>query len=295
MRNPNGYGSVVKLAGNRRNPYAVRKTSGWNEKGYPIYTAIGYYPTREAGMIALARYNNDPWDLDKEKTTFEELYKLWKEKKAPKLGTSNRGSLESAYKHCSALYKMKYKSIKAFHMQECVDGCGLSYSSQGAIKNLFNHLDRFALELDIINRRYSDLVTSAPIPETSKIPFTEEELRSIWDISETPWADSVLTLHYTGFRISELLDLRTADVDLENGTMKGGGKTRAGKGRIVPIHSLVLPLIQKRVNDGGDYLFGENGKKVSNGTYYKHWNEIMETIGAKHTPHECRHTFRSRP
>lgn len=41
MKNPNGYGTVVKLSGNRRKPYAVRKTLGFNEKGYPIYKSIG--------------------------------------------------------------------------------------------------------------------------------------------------------------------------------------------------------------------------------------------------------------
>lgn len=51
MKNPNGFGTVVKLSGNRRNPYAVRKTAGRNEKGYPIYINIGYAPTREQGLI----------------------------------------------------------------------------------------------------------------------------------------------------------------------------------------------------------------------------------------------------
>ena len=46
MKNPNGYGSVVKLSGNRRKPYCARKTSGWNDKGYPIYSVIGYYANR---------------------------------------------------------------------------------------------------------------------------------------------------------------------------------------------------------------------------------------------------------
>ena len=55
MKNPNGYGTVVKLSGNRRKPYAVRKTIGFNKKGYPIYQTIGYKETRETGMEMLAR------------------------------------------------------------------------------------------------------------------------------------------------------------------------------------------------------------------------------------------------
>lgn len=294
MKHPNGYGTVAKLSGNRRNPYVVRKTKGWDDRGYPIYETIGYCPTREAGLILLAQYNNDPWDVDKEKTTFEELFKLWEEKKMPKLGKSNQLSLKSAYKHCSKLFKMKYKAIRAYNMQECVDNCGKGYSTQAAIKNLFGHLDDFALELDVIKTRYSELVTSAPIPETSKTPFTDEEITALWNISGEPWVDSVLTFLYTGFRISELLDIQTANVDLEIGTIKGGTKTKAGKDRIVPIHSLILPFITARVNQGGEYLFMHNGKKLSSSQYYIFWNEVMKKINADHTPHECRHTFRSR-
>ena len=96
MRNPNGYGTVAKLSGQRRRPYIVKKTIGWNDKGYPIYDIIGYAETREAGNIMLAEYNRDPWDVDRAKITLQQLFDLWKEKKAPKLGESNRSSLCSA-------------------------------------------------------------------------------------------------------------------------------------------------------------------------------------------------------
>lgn len=294
MRHPNGYGTVAKLSGNRRNPFVVRKTQGWNAKGHPVYTVIGYYPTREAGLIALAQYNKDPWDIDREKTTLAELFRLWSEKKAPKLGACNRQSLKGAFNHCASLSGMKYKEIKAFHMQDVIDGCGYGYSTQGAIKNLFGHLDRFALELDIINRCYSDLITSAPVPETSKQPFTDEEVDRLWQIQDDEWVDSVLVFLYTGFRISELLDLRTANVDMDAGTIKGGTKTRAGKDRLVPIHSLIAPFIRKRFSIGGEYLFNRGGKKMHNIQYYAIWNAIMDKVGMSHTPHDCRHTFRSR-
>jgi len=294
LKNPNGYGSVVKLSGNRRNPFAVRKTRGWNDKGHPVYETVGYYPTREAGMIALAQYNNDPWDVDREKTTFEELFQLWEEKKSQKLGQSNRQSLKSAYKHCSKLFKMKYKAVRAYNMQECIDGCGHGYSTQGAIKNLFGHLDRFALELDIINRCYSDLVTSESIPETTKTPFTDDEVNALWNIAGEEWVDSVLLFLYTGFRISELLDLRTANVDLAAGIIRGGTKTKAGKDRVVPIHSRLAEIVRVRILEGREYLFTYNGKKCATSQYYALWGAIMERTGMNHTPHECRHTFRSR-
>ena len=75
MRNPNGYGTVVKLSGNRRRPYAVRKTAGFNEKGYPVYKNIGYAETKAEGLMILAEYNRNPYDIDLHKITVEEVYK----------------------------------------------------------------------------------------------------------------------------------------------------------------------------------------------------------------------------
>lgn len=108
MRLPNGYGTVAKLSGKRRRPYIVKKTLGFNEKGYPIIEIVGYTATREEGLELLAQYNRDPWDVDRAKVTLQELFDLWKEKKAPKLGESNRASFCSAFKHCSALVNKSY-------------------------------------------------------------------------------------------------------------------------------------------------------------------------------------------
>ena len=71
MKNPNGYGSVVKLKGKRRNPYVVRKTTGWNEKGHPVYFVVGYYSTRKEGLIALADFNKAPRNMVAERVTLK--------------------------------------------------------------------------------------------------------------------------------------------------------------------------------------------------------------------------------
>ncbi len=294
MRNPNGYGTVAKLSGNRRRPFIVKKTVGWKDNGQPIFDIIGYTETREEGNMLLAEYNRDPWDVDRAKITLKELFDLWKEKKAPKLGASNRSSLYSAFNHCSKLLNHPYKTIKAYQMQDTIDGCGKGYSTQAAIKNLWGHLDRFALELDVISRCYSELLTSDPVPPTQKEPFTDDEVKKVWEHQAEEWVDSVLVFLYSGWRISELLALKKTDVDLQAGVMKGGTKTKAGKGRVVPIHPKIRPFIERRMDEPGTYLFGYNGKQCSQSQYRLFWSDFMKAWEMDHTPHECRHTFRSR-
>ena len=200
----------------------------------------------------------------------------------------------SAYKYCKPLERKPYKNIKAFQMQETIDTCGKSYSTQAAIKNLWNHLDRFALELDIISKRYSELLTSDPIPPTSRLPFTNDEIKTVWEHQSDPWVDTVLILLYSGWRISEFLNLKPEDIDLKEGTMKGGTKTKAGKNRIVPIHPKIRPLIERRLAEGGPRLISYNGKICNQTQYRIFWADIMKALKLNHTPHECRHTFETK-
>ncbi|MBQ7974569.1 MAG: tyrosine-type recombinase/integrase [Clostridia bacterium] len=289
MKNPNGYGTVTKLSGNRRKPYIVKEGISGRQK------PIGYASTREEGLILLAQYNNNPWDIDMGKITLQELYELWRVKRWDKLGIANKSALQSAYKHCKMLYKVRYKQIKSYHMQECIDTCGCGYSTQGAIKNLFGHLDRFAMELDIISKRCSDLLTSEPIPETTKTVFTDEEVFLLWQNKDYEWIDSILFFLYTGLRISEMVCLQTENINFDNWTITGGTKTAAGKNRIIPIHSKIRYIVTKRAEQSkSGYVFEYKGKKLSHTQYRLIWSSLMNYLKMEHTPHECRHTFRSR-
>ena len=48
------------------------------------------------------------------------------------------------------------------------------------------------------------------------------------------------------------------------------------------------------MESGQVYLFELDNKKLSSYLYYKIWDELMNKFEMDHTPHECRHTFRSR-
>lgn len=289
MKNPNGYGTVTKLSGKRRRPFIVKE--GHSGKQRPI----GYAATREEGMILLAQYNRQPWNLETEKMTFRELYELWLEKRAVKLNEAARLALRSAYQHCTVLDKRQYKNIRTWQMQECIDSCGLGYSSQGAIKNLFRHLDRFAMELDLIDHSRASLLTSDPIPQTSRTVFSEEEIKVLRAHTDLPFADCALFLLYSGFRISEMLALCRTDIDLTEDTMTGGIKTAAGRNRIVPIHPRIREIVTRRLAESvSGRLFEYHGKPLSKTQLRRMWDKLMTDCGMHHTPHECRHTFRSR-
>ena len=85
MRLPNSFGSVYKLSGKRRKPWAARKTVGWKTiedtmQCHPVYAFIGYYATRAEALQALTAYNENPYDLKADTITFKEVYDKWSDK-----------------------------------------------------------------------------------------------------------------------------------------------------------------------------------------------------------------------
>lgn len=292
-RNPNGYGCVTKLSGNRSRPWCVKVTI-YDEEGRAKQVPVGYAETEEQGNILLAQYNNNPWNIEREKVTLAVLYQRWSNIKLPKLGRSLQYSLKSAFKHCSKYYGVKYRSLRAYQMQECIDNCGCGYSTQGAIKNLWGHLDRFAFECDIIDKMYSQIITAPPIPDTNRTPFTDAQIDALWEIKDEPWVDTVLIYIYTGFRLTELLGMKTEQVNMKDKYFQGGIKSASGKDRIVPIHPRIEPFVKALVGQGNTYLLSYHGRKVPQSKYYEFWGSVMQRIDADKTPHEARHTFETR-
>lgn len=289
-RNPNGYGCVTKLSGNRSRPWIIKVTM-YDTEGRAKQVPIDYAETEEQGNIILAQYNHNPWNIDRNKVTLVDVFQRWSKIKMPKLSVPLQSSLKSAFKHCSRYYGMKYRYIKSYHMQCCIDECGLSYSTQSAIKNLWGHLDRFAFEYDIIEKMYSTVITAPPVPETKREPFSDRQIAALWDIQDEPWVNTVLIYLYTGFRLQELLNMKTADINMKELYFRGGSKSSSGKNRIVPIHPRILPFVKELIEQDDEYFLSYQGDKISQGNYYKFWNEVMQKIGADKTPHEARHTF----
>lgn len=110
-----------------------------------------------------------------------------------------------------------------------------SASTMTKIRALSSILSEYAMSLDIIPHSYA---TKIIVPKREKgevLTFTPEEINKLTQ-SGTSMAESILILIYTGMRISEMLSLKTSDIDIASGIIVGGCKTDAGRNRTIPIH-----------------------------------------------------------
>lgn len=308
---PNGYGTIYKMSGRRSKPYRAMKTDKWiidpvTGKSKQIRSTIGYYQSREDAMIALANYNENPYDIKADSITFSEVYEKWSENYFPTLtNPSSVRTVTAAYAYCNDLYDMRMKDIKVSHLEGTILNAQVGDSTKSRIKSLFNMMYKYAVAHDIVEKDYASVMfaNGNPIKRSRAkevIPFSQEEIFLLWDnLDNIAFADMILIGIYSGWRPQELAILKVADIDLEAGTMLGGLKTDAGKNRIVPIHPLIRPLIENRMKEAtamqSEFLFndanGQQGTYMTYDKYRKRFEKVMKYLKLTHRPHETRHTF----
>ena len=93
--------------------------------------------------------------------------------------------------------------------------------------------------------------------------------------------------------LTELLQIKTADINLQEKFMRSGIKTAASKNRIIPIADKIFPFISELYNTESEYLVTENGKSITYQNFrQRHWNKnkILKSLPTEHLPHDGRHT-----
>ena len=323
-RLPNGYGQISEIKNrNLRNPFRAMVTVGKTQSGKPICKPLkpeSYSATYNDAYAALVEYNKNPYDLG-DAITVRELYEKWSEEyfKTLKAEGSIR-SVESTWRYCSAVYDMRVMDVRARHVKGCMDeGTALirgverhpSASMKNQIKSLFNLMLDYALEYELVDRNYArtfnlteDTIKEIHTVKKEHIPFTDEEISALWDhVEDKNFVDAMLIQCYSGWRPQELGLIELANVDLENGTFKGGMKTEAGTDRVIPIHSKIRRLVEHRYEQaqrlGSPYLFnctdGRTGKPVPM-TYQRYQcgfamvrDELK--LNPEHRPHDGRKHF----
>jgi integrase/recombinase XerD len=129
--------------------------------------------------------------------------------------------------------------------------------------------------------------------------LSEEEMENLIllpDDSKTGIRDRTIleVLYATGIRVSELINLKKTDVNLEAGFIVTMGKR--SKERIVPLNKHSIECISeyiKKVNPKGKYLFpNTKGEKLSRQAIWKIIKRYARFLGKERvSPHTIRHTF----
>lgn len=324
MKRANGTGCVTRLSGNRRNPWFAKAPATYDkETGKVIIKILSddkgnkYFPDRTIPDLLLANYNKEKGNIniDKSDYTFSQVFEEYKNKYFPtkkeiefekrnhqkakgKLGKSVSSNLLSAYNKCSVLYNRAYKSLRKRDFEDIIFntvGCGTVIYS---LSNLFNKLDNYAMEHDIILKGYANLIKITEdlyLPtQNGGTPYSYQEIDILWNYTGQLVADITLATIYTGCRIEELLFTKNEDVFLKDGYFIAGLKTNAGKRRIIPIHHELSSIFNKYYSFKNEFLFTIDKDKIDyDKQFLPMYNKFMEDLNMKHKTHDGRKTLES--
>jgi len=224
--------------------------------------------------------------------TLRQLFNEWLPIHSQSISDSAVKSYHIAFKHISNISDMPITNIHFQHLQNVINSMhakGLSYSSCKKVRTLLNQLFNYAIIKDCAITNYTLHLNLGPnVPTIQRKVFTRQQINKLWEV-DTSYSHMILILLYTGLRIGELLNLRKKDIHRRSSYLVvRRAKTKAGEGRIIPIHHRIMPLIEQVYTSTGVYLF-----TISYTTFHKNFKDIMKQLNCKHTIHDTRHTFAS--
>ena len=244
MRRANGDGTIIKLSGNRRKPYAIRRIVGWREDGGRIIKYQGYYRTRREAEQALAAYNADPYYISKR--TLKDIIDEWYEQKD--VSESTLKNYRVCIKHLEPLHDMKIRDIDRPTLQKFYNELDVSPNTLKLVIQVLNMVFDYAVKLGILPSTALNLnqTINVPLKEQKKVQkkreaISRDDIDMLWQHTDNKYVKMILVYIYTGLRFSEMRDLLPENWH-ENYIEITQSKTKAGI-RIVPICDKIRPLL----------------------------------------------------
>lgn len=300
MRRANGTGSVYKRRDvKRRKPWVAVVNLGFTDKGKRKKKILGSFTTAKEAQLALEKWNGNP--INPSTITVGEIWEaccLARKRNNKPLPLINRSAWNA---HVSKLKDYPIDTIKTIHLQKILDTSGLSGGSMPSLVTVMREIFDYAIGNDLATKDYTNFLKlpSAQKSHKHKV-MSDDTLRYLWENVLNDGVKFVLIQVYTGMRAGELAKMKRKDVDLPHRMMVGGGKTKAGTNRRIPIAKCITPLVRHFLDisilNKCEYLIlpdAERGlpclhdRVTPTGLYER----VFLNAPSEHLSHDARHTF----
>ena len=324
---PNGYGTIRKLSGNRRNPYSVHPpVTEFTVDGKPVMKkALCYVSDWYVGFAVLTAYKAGTYKpgMEKELEIMRAMeeddlhvftkriladYTIATRPEATKQGTLTFAELYQQY------YDWKYNGKRKYAEQS-------KYANKAAFKNCKSihnmRIDEITYDqmqelVDLCDLKFSSVSNMVSLMKqmykyalakfmVDKDPTLLLKVRIANDCEhgvpfsetdiETLWKhendDVAQVLLILCYSGFRIMELQAITVNLHDMYFHGGLKNRTSKERFVPIHSAIQHLVKYRLEHYNALL------PMTYTTFRKKLDDYLPSLGIneKHTSHDCRHTF----
>ena len=226
------------------------------------------------------------------KKTFAEMYNEWYIHKYEREGHKDYSkativSTANAFSHCKPLHDRPFEEITYLELQDLIDKINMKGSSKTNVRKMLTQLWDYAIATHQVTLNVSKGIKINDTSMEHGQPFSLQDILNLWEVRYTNETAAILLIMiFSGFRITEYMEME--EINLEEGYFKGGIKTEAGRGRIVPIHSAIRDLVEIQMAKHGKLI------PFSSSTLKNRMHDICNVthiVEDEHTLHDTRHTF----
>ena len=130
---------------------------------------------------------------------------------------------------------------------------------------------------------------SIKVPKTLPKPISLEHIQEALRHANFEERFIIVMIYTLGLRISELANIKLADISKEWIRIRGKGNKQRDVPLLQPTREFLKAFIMQK--QPKEYLFEKNGEKLSQNSLRYLINKTFSKIGLKVTPHQLRHSF----
>lgn len=179
MKLPNGFGSITHLSGNRRRPWAVRKTINSHQK------YLAYFTSYDDALAYLADYNKNLVVYALSRMTFADVYRLDMQERHRRIAPITAKNYDISFAKCKALIDKPLRDITVADLQAVIkriSDSGVGYATQKRVRQVMHNVYKYAVKYQVLPQsgdmsRFVDV--DKPQRKYKKLPFITRQLNVI--------------------------------------------------------------------------------------------------------------------
>lgn len=248
----------------------------------------GGFKTKREALIFAANPTPDA----KKVPTLRRYWNVWESAELPRMSESKQTAYRIAWKKLDALADIEMDRLDIGALQGCIDAKAKTYYPAKDMRTVLSHLFTRAVAEGNARTNLADFISLPRLEEKELQPFTEEELRKLWEAygSGDRFVGFMLLMIYSGMMPGELLNLKADMIDWENHEIRGCGlKTKKRKVTPIVFPEMIGPVLSELVESSTSKVGYVVGMNKDN--FYKQYHAATVRAGVRDLdPYSCRHT-----
>lgn len=287
-RRGNGQGSIYR----RGKVWQVEAILGW-ENGTRKRTTKSGFKTKNDAANYLNDLINGRIEARKDVRSLKHYYDSWSKVDMPKLSKSKQTAYRIAWRKLEAVQTIDITKLSIVMLRDLVGEEAPTFYPARDMKSLLSHLFKLAIADQQVVVNMANYITLPDLNETEQKPWTDDELKAIWEAyeQEDVVAAYLLLMIYTGMMPGELCKCKRGMVNLAERQIVGAGlKTDVRKQTPIVIAEFIVPVIERILtytDDDPEHKILYTGRW----DFYDAYHEFTKRISIRDLPmYSCRHT-----